>query len=69
MNSEQVMGMIRHALTIAGGFFVAQGLLTDGALTEIVGGIMAFVGASWSWWVKRDAPAELPPPAEAPPSE
>lgn len=53
MNQAQVLGMMRHALTIAGGFLVAQGLLSDGALTEIVGGILAATGAVWSWWDKK----------------
>lgn len=54
MKQEQVMGLLRHILTITGGFLVAQGILTEGALTEIVGGLMAVIGTGWSWWVKRE---------------
>lgn len=53
MNQDQVLGLMRHVLTITGGFLVAQGFLTDGALTEIVGGILAATGSVWSWWDKK----------------
>lgn len=65
MTQEQLFGIFRHVLTIAGGYLVAQGMLSEGALTEIVGGIMASVGVAWSWWSKPSAPA-VEAPAETP---
>ena len=59
MTQEQVMGILRHVLTITGGFLVAQGLVTDGAMTEIVGGLMAVIGTGWSWYSKTDAPVAV----------
>jgi len=59
MNQEQVMGILRHVITIAGGFLVAQGLVTDGAMTEIIGGLMAAIGTGWSWYAKTDAPVAV----------
>lgn len=56
MNQEQVMGILRHVITIAGGFLVAQGMVTEGAMTEIIGGVMALIGTGWSWYAKTPAP-------------
>lgn len=56
MNQDQIMGILRHTLTIAGGFFVAKGLVDEGTLTEIVGGLMALIGTGWSWYAKVPAP-------------
>jgi hypothetical protein len=55
MKQEQVLGLVRYVITIAGGFLVAQGLVTDGAMTEIIGGLMALLGTGWSWWAKTEA--------------
>jgi len=65
MNADQWFGMIRHALTIMGGFLVAKGMLEEGVMQEIVGGIMAAIGTGWSWYAKTED-AALPPP---PPTE
>lgn len=44
----QILGVIRHVLTFAGGYFVAQGWL-DGATAELlVGAFVTIIGAVWS---------------------
>ena len=43
LNKEQVMGIVRHALTFIGGIVVMKGLVD-----EVVGGVMTLVGAIWS---------------------
>lgn len=48
LNREQVLGLVRHSLTFVGGVIVANGLLTDAAVTEIVGAIITCVGSVWS---------------------
>ena len=48
MKKEQVLGAIRHILTFVGGFIVAKGLLNEGIVVEIIGGIVTAVGTSWS---------------------
>jgi hypothetical protein len=52
---DQILGLIRHALTFVGGIIVAKGLV-DGALsTEIIGAVMTLVGAGWSIASKKKA--------------
>jgi len=52
VNKEQVLGLIRHALTFVGGCLVANGILTDAISSDIVGSCMALIGAIWSLMVK-----------------
>ncbi len=48
MKKEVILGIVRHTLTFAGGILVAKGLLEQGVLTEIIGGVMTVVGGIWS---------------------
>jgi len=48
MNKQQVIGLVRHILTFAGGYAVARGFLSDALVGEIVGAIVTIVGAVWS---------------------
>ena len=50
MNSTQIMGFVRHVLTFAGGWAVAQGWLDEGSMMEIVGAVVTIVGAAWSFF-------------------
>lgn len=45
---DQVLGLIRHALTFVGGVIVAKGLVDEVLFQEILGGVMTLVGAIWS---------------------
>jgi hypothetical protein len=45
---DQVLGLIRHALTFVGGVIVAKGLVDEVLFQEVLGGIMTLVGAIWS---------------------
>ena len=52
--NDKIQGIIRHALTWAGGaFLVSGGYATDAQLPELVGAIMTIVGFAWSLWDKR----------------
>lgn len=53
MNKEQIMGLVRHVLTFVGGIIVAKGLATDAMTSELIGGIMTVVGATWSILSKK----------------
>ena len=44
----QILGLVRHALTFAGGIIVAKGLVSDALVGEILGGVMTIVGSIWS---------------------
>ena len=48
MSQEQVLGMVRHFLTILGGAVVAKGVTDEGTMTMIVGGIVSVIGVLWS---------------------
>ena len=48
LSKEQVLGIIRHALTFVGGIFVMRGLVDETIVTEIVGGAVTLTGAIWS---------------------
>lgn len=48
MSKEIILGIVRHTLTFAGGILVAKGLLDQGVLAEIIGGVMTVVGGVWS---------------------
>ena len=46
-------GMVRHALTTAGGALVAGGYMESNEMGAFVGGGMILAGIVWSWWNKR----------------
>ena len=48
MSREQWLGIIRHILTFAGGWVVAQGIISEAELVEVIGAIMTLVGLVWS---------------------
>jgi hypothetical protein len=48
LTREQVLGIVRHALTFVGGIFVMKGLVDETTVTEIIGGVMTLAGAVWS---------------------
>jgi len=53
MNKEQILGLVRHILTFAGGLVVARGLASDELMSELIGGLMTVVGAGWSILSKK----------------
>jgi len=48
LSKEQVLGIVRHALTFIGGIVVMKGLVDEATMTEIVGGVMTLAGTIWS---------------------
>ena len=50
---SMVLGIIRHALTTAGGALVGNGYLTGDELSSAVGAIVTLVGVAWSVYEKR----------------
>jgi len=55
MKKAQILGIIRHTLTFVGGILVTRGLIGEGMVTEIVGGVMTLVGTIWSVVQKTNA--------------
>lgn len=50
---DQILGFIRHALTLAGGALVTNGMFTESELLEAVGAASTLIGFFWSWRVKK----------------
>jgi hypothetical protein len=46
--NPNIASLIRHALTAAGGFFVAKGLMSSEQIVEIVGALSTVIGIVWS---------------------
>lgn len=45
---EQVLGVIRHVLTFAGGILVMRGYVENGLYEELTGAFVTLVGGIWS---------------------
>lgn len=52
---ESVLGLVRHALTTAGGFLAAQGTIEASEVELAVGAIVTLIGVVWSVLTKRKA--------------
>jgi len=48
MTKEQVLGLIRHALTFVGGILIIKGISSEGMVNEAIGAVVTAVGAVWS---------------------
>ena len=48
LTKEQILGIVRHALTFIGGIVVMKGLVDEAVVTELIGGAMTLTGAIWS---------------------
>jgi hypothetical protein len=53
LSNEQIQGLIRHGLTSIGGALVILGLMQEGTVAEITGGIMTAIGFIWSYLDKN----------------
>lgn len=52
MNWEQISGILRHVLTFGGGFIVAKGWISEGAMLDVVGAVITIGGVIWSMVTK-----------------
>ena len=52
---DVVGGLIRHALTVAGGAFATSGLIDASNVETIVGALMVIIGTIWSVGKKLNA--------------
>jgi hypothetical protein len=55
LTKEQVLGIVRHTLTFVGGIVVMKGIVDEGTVTEIIGGVMTLIGTVWSVVDKKSA--------------
>lgn len=55
MNTDQLLGIVRHLLTSAGGALVSHGLISSSQASDGVGAIMVLIGIGWSIYTKTEA--------------
>lgn len=48
MNRTQVLGVLRHVITIGAGILVARGTIDESTAQELGGGLLAVIGIIWS---------------------
>ena len=53
MKKEQRLGVLRHILTIIGGYYIAKGSVDADQLEQLIGGLISLIGFGWSYWVKK----------------
>ena len=55
LTKEQLLGIVRHAVTFIGGILVMKGIIDDSMVQEILGGATTLAGVIWSIVVKNKA--------------
>jgi hypothetical protein len=55
MNAAVLGGLVRHILTVAGGYLVATGGIDEPTMIGAVGAIMTLLGVAWSFYQKKAA--------------
>lgn len=48
MKKEMILGIVRHALTFAGGVLVMKGYVQEQTATELSGAFLTLFGGVWS---------------------
>jgi hypothetical protein len=51
--NPMLFGLLRHVLTMAGGYLVAKGYVSEGDVETIAGATIALAGVAWSAFDKR----------------
>lgn len=55
MKKDQVLGLLRHALTFAGAILISKGVVSNELVGEISGAILSLISAVWSVSSKNTA--------------
>jgi len=56
---KEIGGLIRHAVTIAGGILIAKGSLTTDSFHMILGASSSIIGTGWSFFNKASQKKEI----------
>lgn len=48
MRKEQILGLIRHSLTFAGGVLIMKGIIDPTVYETISGALLTLIGSVWS---------------------
>lgn len=57
--NEEILALIRHGLTTAGGGLIASGAVTGSQWQDVIGGLMALGAIAWSLYQKRQQRAAV----------
>lgn len=52
LTQEQMLGIVRHVMTIAGTLLVASGSVAEGSWQVITGSALSLAAIVWSVWSK-----------------
>ena len=52
MQFDVAMGLLRHVLTLVGGYYVASGKADPASVDTLVGAVLGLAGAGWSVYHK-----------------
>ena len=56
MSMDAILGLVRHVLTFAAGFLVANNFIGDAEAQQAIGALMALTSVVWSTIEKRNRP-------------
>ncbi len=59
MSLDDALNIVRTLLKLAGGSLITAGYFTDAQWADVTGGILALVGASWSFYAHRQKTAAV----------
>ena len=48
MTKEQLLGIIRHAITFTGGVLITKGVIDEATFAELSGAALTLIGGIWS---------------------
>lgn len=57
MNWEKISGLVRHLLTLGGGYVVGAGVLPQAEADLAIGALMTIAGVVWSLLAKTEKKA------------
>jgi hypothetical protein len=46
---DKTQGLIRHILTIVGGFAISRGWINEENALAVTGAVLSVIGVIWSW--------------------
>lgn len=52
---KEILGVLRHILTTAGGYLIATGAVDAATVEVAAGAIVTLIGVGWSIYEKRSA--------------
>ena len=55
LTKDQLLGIVRHSLTFIGGILITKGIIDEGMLAELTGGVITLTGVIWSIVEKNKA--------------